>query len=124
MRVFVVTSAMVICAAVAMCQDPSPPPEGGATKLNLDKFVAEVDKNEDGCMSHEEWSGLGLPESSYNMLAKEGCVTKQAMIDEAPPDGIDLNGDGALTVAEMKEFDQKMSGGRGGPPPGPPPESE
>lgn len=71
-------------------------------------FIAEVDRNKDGCASHDEWFGLGLPKSAYDMLKDaKGCVTLKAMTDTPAPPGIDLNGDGKVTVAEFLEFDRR-----------------
>lgn len=97
-------------------------PQGGATaKINLDKseLYKAIDKNKDGCMSYEEWHGVGMPDSSWNMLAKDGCVTKEIMEENGDPStDLDGNGDGKITLEEFLAFDKKMSaqmgGGQGG----------
>lgn len=80
------------------------------TPLDLSVLLKAVDTNRDGCMSHQEWRSAGLPESSYQGL-KDGnqCVTLARMKAEPAPDGIDLNGDGKLTVEEFRAFDKKMA---------------
>lgn len=78
--------------------------------LDVAPLVRTVDRNDDGCMSADEWFGAGLPRSAYLGLRNEaGCVTEAAMKRTAPPGGIDLNGDGKLTVDEMIEYDRKAS---------------
>lgn len=97
-------------------------PQGGTTtKINLDKseLYKAIDKNEDGCMSYEEWHGVGMPDSSWNMLNKDGCVTPKIMEDNGDPStDLDGNGDGKITLEEFLAFDKKMSaqmgGGQGG----------
>ena len=41
----------------------------------------------------------------------QGCVTLERMNREPAPEGIDTNGDGRLTLAEMKAFDKKLGAG-------------
>lgn len=79
--------------------------------LDIAPFVAEVDADGDGCMTYEEWVvKAGAPVSAYNMLKNDkGCVTYERMFNESAPGGIDANGDGKLTLAEMKAFDKKMA---------------
>jgi hypothetical protein len=82
-----------------------------ANGIDLKGFFAEVDKNNDKCISDDEWFGVGLPKSAHGMLSKNGCVTMKSLIDVGPPADIDLNKDGKLTLKEFLEFDGK------GPPP-------
>jgi hypothetical protein len=81
---------------------------GAAPAAPLDKgpFIDEVDANHDGCLSHEEWTAAGAPESSYQGLKDaNGCAR---FTSNPPPAGLDTNGDGKLTLAEMKAFDLRM----------------
>jgi len=116
------TLAIVLfCLAIALpafAQQPaSGATQGGsAKKINLDKseLYNAIDKNKDGCMSYEEWHGAGMPDSSFKMLAKNGCVTAKIMEDNGDPStDLDANGDGKITLEEFKAFDKKMSGQMG-----------
>lgn len=125
------TFATLIClvlAVPALAQNaPSGAAPGGtAAKLNADKtpLVTAIDKNKDGKMSYEEWHAVGMPDSSFKMLNKDGYVTKQIMEDNGDPSGIDADNDGKLTLEEFLAFDKKMApqvGGQGGAPQGAPP---
>ncbi len=100
-----------------------PPPMMAPRSLDISPYVAEVDADKDGCMSYDEWVvKAGAPLSSYDMLKNgQGCVTFDRMFNESAPGGIDANGDGQLTLAEMKEFDKKMAPLMEGKAPPPPP---
>lgn len=104
-----IATLSLLCAALGAAQAQAPA-KTAAKKLNIEPFIAEVDVNKDGCMSAEEWKKAGAPQSSFDsMKDSKGCVMADKMrATEAPPD-IDLNGDGKLTLAEMKEFDKKMA---------------
>ncbi|USX12365.1 hypothetical protein NHH88_22065 [Oxalobacteraceae bacterium OTU3CAMAD1] len=102
-------------APVIVEDQPPPPPQGGA-RLDVRPFVNEVDADHDGCMSKTEWMAAGAPVSAYKVLVDaKGCVTRAKMLATAPPPGVDLNGDGKLTLREMKEFDAKMAPSRSKP---------
>ena len=77
--------------------------------LDHGPFIAAVDTNKDGRMSLAEWQAAGLPMSSFNGLNQGGYVTEKMMMAEGAPDGININGDGVLTLAEFLEFDKAMS---------------
>jgi hypothetical protein len=115
-------------AATTQTSAPAKSEQDKSKKLNVDKFVDELDKNRDGCVSHSEWVNAGLLEFNFEALSaqaeKKDCVTKKELLIGNPPDGIDINGDGYITVAEMIEYSRKNSGGgngnsnTGGSPPG------
>jgi hypothetical protein len=77
---------------------------------DFSSVTAEVDTDKDGKMTTAEWKAAGLPESSFKGFEKgRGYVTQDDYANNPAPDGIDINGDGKLTVAEFKEFDKIMS---------------
>ncbi len=91
---------------------PPPPVMDGDTSKNPDMvdFAAEVDSNKDGQLSREEWVAKGLPTTSFDGFEKgRGFVTLEDYQKNPAPPGIDMNGDGKLTVEEFKEFDKMMS---------------
>lgn len=94
----------------ASAQTPAPQAPN-AKPLDITGFFAEVDKDHDGCITADEWYALGLPKSSHDQLVdSKGCITLAGMQAVAPPPGIDMNGDGKLSVAEFLAFDKKSHG--------------
>jgi len=119
---FIIALFCLAIALPALAQAPAGgAPQGAApgvsaTKINLDKseLYKAIDKNKDGCMSYEEWHAVGMPDSSYKMLAKDGCVTAKIMEDNGDPStDLDGNGDGKITLEEFLAFDKKGAGGGG-----------
>ena len=91
-----------------------------ADNPDMTGFAAEVDADGNGEMSRAEWEAKGLPDSSFNMFEQgRGFVTLEDYQVNAAPAGIDMDGDGKLTVAEFVEFDAQMSANmpEGAPPP-------
>jgi hypothetical protein len=91
---------------------PAGLPEGDPSRNpDMTALARTVDTNGDGKMSRAEWLAQGLPVGSFNMFEQgRGYVTLQDYQTHAAPPGIDLNGDGKLTVAEFKEFDRRGAG--------------
>ena len=111
-------------AADASPAEGAPAPMGDPKdNPDMTEFAAAVDADGNGEMSRAEWKAQGLPDSSFNMFEKgRGFVTLKDYQENAAPPGIDLNGDGKLTIEEFKEFDKQMSArmpGNGPPPSAP-----
>ena len=88
-------------------------------------IVNAIDTNMDNIMTHEEWTRAGAPEPSWEMFMgmdkeKKGYITREEFLAESPPDTIDKNCDGYITIWEFRAFAQM--GPPGGAPPGPPPQ--
>lgn len=122
MRIFTIVIGMALTTAMAvpmLAQDASgAPPQGeGAPEsstqkkmvyLKPDKMIEELDTNKDGCVSKAEWLAGGLPASIYPILEgqaeKRDCVTGREMTKGTVDAAIDTDGDGYLTVSEMKAY--------------------
>ena len=107
---FTCLSLIALPAGLSLAADPPAAASDTAKNPDMRAFAAQVDTNHDGKMSLAEWQAAGLPMSSFNMFEnKRGYVTLADYQTHAAPAGIDLNGDGVLTIEEFKEFDKKMS---------------
>jgi Ca2+-binding EF-hand superfamily protein len=72
---------------------------------NAIPIVNAIDGNKDGIMTHEEWTAAGAPEGSFQGFIKKSgkdYVTKQEFLAETPPNGIDKNCDGYITIWEFR----------------------
>lgn len=105
--------------AASTAPESGPPPMGDpADNPDMTEFAAEVDSDGNGEMSRAEWEAAGLPNSSFDMFEKgRGFVTLKDYQENAAPAGIDLDGDGKLTVEEFVAFDRQMADKMGPPPP-------
>jgi Ca2+-binding EF-hand superfamily protein len=104
------------------------PPYPDGKKADASPIVNAIDTNKDGRMTHEEWQAAGAPEPSWNMfmkkdkVKKQGYITREDFLTETPPNGIDTNCDGKITIEEFLATKKwKMGGPPGGPPGGAPP---
>jgi hypothetical protein len=85
-------------------------------------IVNAIDTNMDDIMSLEEWTEADAPTASWSFfmekLDNKGFITREDFLNEAPPNGVDANCDGFISLWEFlatKEWD--MGGEGGGPPP-------
>jgi hypothetical protein len=104
-------------AKAAGAADKTCPPYDNTTmKADTSPIADVIDKNRDGKITHEEWQAAGAPENSFNYFMakdedKKGYVTRPEFLNEAPPDGLDANCDGKMTIKEFQDFDKKQSSG-------------
>jgi hypothetical protein len=114
-RIMLAMGSLVFASSI-WAQNGAPPQQAPAAAegqsqgvmLKPDKMIAELDTNHDGCVSKQEWTSAGLPEAIYNTLegqaAKRDCVTAAEFTKGPAPAGIDTDGDGYLSVQELKAY--------------------
>ena len=135
MRIIRVVFASLSCLAVAcvsFAQGPGessgcPPYDEPYKTFDARPIVNAIDTNQDGIMTLEEWTDAGAPEGSWNMFmekdaSKKGYITRYEFINETPPNGVDSNCDGYITVWEFLATKNMAppGGGEGGPGGAPP----
>jgi hypothetical protein len=114
MRIWTIIVEALICLALTvpvLAQGPPPQGAGMAMKnFKVDAFVKQVDTNKDGSMTKEEWKAAGLADMPFTLCDtnKDNKITIKEMAVCGLPEAMDINGDGALIVNEMIEFDKKM----------------
>jgi hypothetical protein len=89
-----------------------PPYDDPKMKGDATPIAGAIDKNKDGKLTKEEWTAAGAPINSFNYFtqkSKKDFVTREEFLAEAPPNGIDANCDGKMTIQEFQEFDKKQS---------------
>lgn len=130
MRVLCTISTVILSLFIAgsVMAGPEPPgqcPPYDDPNMTYDArpIVNAIDTNMDGIMSREEWTAAEAPEPSWNMfmekLNNKGFITLEDFLGEAPPNGVDANCDGFISIWEFlatKEWD--MGGAGDGSPPG------
>ena len=102
----------LLLAIPAMAQDTPPPGPGMAMKqYDVDGFVKQVDTDQDGSMSKEEWKAAGLADMPFTFCdtSKDGILSGKEMADCQMPEAMDTDKDGVLLVDEMIEFDKRMA---------------
>lgn len=124
--------ALLLATACAAADGPGKcPPYADGRKFDASPIVDAIDRDKDGKMTHEEWQAAEAPEASWSFfMAKEkvqaqGYVTRADFLGESPPNGIDTNCDGKITIEEFLatkkwQMGGPPPGGPGGPPPGGP----
>ena len=120
---------MAMAALFAAAQGPQAssgkcPPYPDGKKYDASPIADAIDTNKDGKLTEAEWKKAEAPEPSWNMfmgkeaIKKQGYITRQQFLDEAPPNGIDTNCDGKITLEEFLAT-KKWNMGGGGAPGGP-----
>lgn len=91
------------------------PPYSDNKKFDSSPIVDAIDTNHDGKLTHEEWKKSGAPEASWNSfmskenIKKQGYISRADFVSETPPDGVDANCDGKITLEEFLNFSKSMS---------------
>jgi hypothetical protein len=104
-------------AIFASAQGGACPPYPDGRKYDASPIVDAIDTNHDGKMTHEEWLAAGAPEASWNSfmrneeIKKQGYITREQFLAEAPPGGIDANCDGKITIEEFRATKKWKMGG-------------
>lgn len=103
---------ILIFTVPALAQDA--PPQAGPMamkKYNVDVFVKQVDTNNDGTMSKDEWKAKDLADMPFAFCDtdKDNKLSVKEMADCQLPEAMDSDGNGSLIVDEMIEFDKKMA---------------
>jgi hypothetical protein len=102
------------------------PPYADGGKYDASPIVDAIDADKDGRMTHEEWQAAEAPEPSWNMfnqkdkVRQQGYITREDFLTDTPPNGIDTNCDGRITLGEFLATKKWKTGG---PPGDPPPKS-
>lgn len=136
-RMLVLTVSGLLLSAVAAAQSAPGkcPPYPDGRKPDASPIADAIDTNKDGKLTHEEWEKAGAPEPSWNMFMgkadtkAQGYITRAQFLAETPPNGIDANCDGKITLEEFLATKKWNMGGpgaaapQGGPPQGAPPTS-
>ena len=101
-----------------------PPYDDPKMTYDAKPIVDAIDKNKDGKMTKEEWLAAGAPIASFQMFterSKKDYVTREEFLKEAPPNGVDANCDGKITIEEFHTFGLQGppgGGAKGGAPAG------
>lgn len=101
MKAFTPALFLLALPTLALAQPPGGggPPRGPQTPEQIEAQFKAMDTNKDGGISKDEWTAAGRPEQVFARL--------------------DANGDGKITLDEMKAAAaRRAAGGGGGPRPG------
>jgi len=113
----------LIFSGDAFAQSQGEATQGGA-KLDQTPMFNEIDANNDGKATAEEWKSAGAPDMILQMVDanKDSQVTPEELSASSPPADVDKDKDGKATLSEVKAFMASMpaqgSGGAPGAAPG------
>lgn len=124
----IVTLGLGLLGTVAHGAGPAHacPPYADGRKYDASPIFDAIDTNKDGKATLAEWRKAGAPEPSWNMfmgkpgIKEQGYITRAQFLAEAPPNGIDTNCDGKITMEEFLatkkwKVGPPPGGGPGGP---------
>jgi hypothetical protein len=102
---------LFVFSSHAFSQPVNTPNPMAMKSYNVEAFIKQVDSNNDGAMSKEEWTTAGLAEMPFTFCDsdKDEKLAGNEMAGCKLPEDMDADSDGVLTVSEMKEFDKKMA---------------
>jgi Ca2+-binding EF-hand superfamily protein len=108
--IFCVFFALMFAISV-QAQDASQAGPMTMKNYNVEAFIKQVDSDNNGTLSKEEWKAAGLAEMPFTFCDsdKDGNLSEKEMRDCKLPEAMDSDSDGALAVDEMIEFDKKMA---------------
>lgn len=106
-----VSLAITVLFAFAQCSSSEkktcPPYDDPNKTYDPSPIPTSIDTNKDGKMTKEEWLAAGAPIASFQMFterSKNDYVTREEFLKETPPNGVDLNCDGKITIEEFHTF--------------------
>lgn len=109
-----ISAVLFVLMVTVSVQAQEAPQVGGPMAMknyNVKTFIKEVDSDDNGAMTREEWKSAGLAEMPFMFCDsdKDGNLSEKEMGECKLPGAMDTDSDGALTVNEMLEFDKKMA---------------
>jgi len=118
--VFTIVFSLLLAGSVMAQDGPGKCPpyddEPGKT-FDANPIVDAIDTNGDDIMTYEEWQAAEAPEPSWNaFMSKEKCkaqgyITREDFTTDTPPNGIDTDCDGLITIDEFLATKKWKMGG-------------
>jgi hypothetical protein len=100
--------ALLSVSTAVLAQTPKGcPPYADGRKPDATPLFNAIDRNKDGKLTRKEWQHAKAPEPSWKMfmgkekIRKQGYISREDFLAEAPPPGIDMDCDGKITLAEF-----------------------
>lgn len=102
-----ITASFAFAQSEASDNKTCPPYDDPNKTYDASPIPASIDTNKDGKMTKEEWLAAGAPIASFQMFTERSendYVTREEFLEETPPNGVDLNCDGKITIEEFHTF--------------------